>query len=399
MRKPYIIIGALILLVTISLFMGSFYEKYFSVPLRIKYKETLIYNEEVPLNFWRYGMKVRAGSFLALYDKTINEGHSPREALNFISEGLGDKLLTLADKKSTSPINAELVVKGEAPYFFYKKDIDGREVNQSLFAREIAKALDGGTAELVIERKTADVTVDMLRERTQLRASFSTNFATSTLERKSNIKLAMSIINGQVIEPGEEFSFNKVVGPRKAERGYKEAKIISNGKFIEGVGGGVCQVSTTLYNAALMSGLEIKNAIRHSLPVAYVPPSRDAMVSSANDFVFVNNTDFSLYIFTSCADNIAQIMLYGQGLSEKIKLETKVIKTIPFNNVSLSGQNICEEELACHKLIRAGKDGIVSELYMLSGNISRRIRVDRYSPQDAVWERIEISELTLVDAA
>jgi vancomycin resistance protein YoaR len=172
----------------------------------------------------------------------------------------------------------------------------------------------------------------------------------------------MASVNGQVLAPGEEFSFNKTVGPRKTERGYKTAKIIVDGEFVEGVGGGVCQVSTTIYNAVLLSDLAVVHAIHHSLPISYVPPSRDAMVTSVNDFVFRNDTDYPVYIFTSTENNLAEVSIYGKRLDCKVILKTEVIKSIPYKNVLLGGEELTDTE-DCEK-IKSGKNGLVSELYI-----------------------------------
>ncbi|HKL94383.1 MAG TPA: VanW family protein, partial [Clostridia bacterium] len=105
-----------------------------------------------------------------------------------------------------------------------------------------------------------------------LRATFSTTYSNSSPNRKHNIKLAASKLN-ITLYPDEIFSFNRIVGERSEARGFLTAHIILDGKFVDGVGGGVCQVSTTLYNCALLSDLEILCAHRHSLPVSYVAPS------------------------------------------------------------------------------------------------------------------------------
>ena len=104
------------------------------------------------------------------------------------------------------------------------------------------------------------------------RASFYTSYPSSTAERKHNIILASKSIDNTFIDVGGEFSFNLVVGDRTEKRGYKKSKIIINGDFADGIGGGVCQVSTTLYNAVLLAGLEIIEYHPHSLPVSYVAP-------------------------------------------------------------------------------------------------------------------------------
>jgi len=129
-------------------------------------------------------------------------------------------------------------------------------------------------------------------EKIVTRAVFSTSYSTSSFERKSNIALAARSLDKTLVDVGAEFSFNRTVGERTEKRGYKTAKIIVGGEFIDGVGGGVCQVSTTLYNAVLLAGLKVTEYHPHSLAVSYVEPSFDAMVNSGwADLKFVNDTD------------------------------------------------------------------------------------------------------------
>lgn len=389
MRKSVLIIGAIILLIFIVLLSGGIYEKYFVIPLKIIYNEECIFEEECPINFWRYGMKMRKGSFLKLYNAVLKDGRTPVEALNFLSEGLGDKMLILAKSYEKEPQNAELDVKDIKPYFVYLDDIDGKAVNIDKFFQHIAKAMDGGSANLTTESIKADITREMLEKRTEKVASYKTSFTTSVETRKSNIRMALKTINGTVVMPDDEFSFNRVVGPRTVERGYKEAKIIFNGKFVPGVGGGVCQVSTTVYNAALLAGLEIVSATHHSLPVSYVPPSRDAMVTSWTNFVFKNNTDYPIYIFTDSSGDKAMVSIYGIKNSDEISLESVLKKRIAYKNKSDNGIYLANNQLKDYKLLRSGKEGLISELYMIKAGQRTKIREDTYAPQDAIWQKIE----------
>lgn len=109
-------------------------------------------------------------------------------------------------------------------------------------------------------------------------ACFSTYYGDSKQNRKDNVALACRKIDGTVLYPEDEFSFNDTVGARTMKNGFKSAYIIQNGEFVEGVGGGVCQVSSTLYNCALLCDLAITCVRAHSLPVGYVAPSFDALV-------------------------------------------------------------------------------------------------------------------------
>jgi len=160
---------------------------------------------------------------------------------------------------------------------------------------------------------------------TNLRSDFSTDLGWSSADRKHNIKNALYKLNKYEVYPNQEFSFNKVIGRRTPENGYRNAKIIVNNEFVDGVGGGVCQVSSTLYNAALLAGLDVVEANKHSKQVGYVKHGFDAMVNfGSSDLRFVNNTNEKIIIITNLINNKARIRIYGEdlhGVSYKLKNE------------------------------------------------------------------------------
>lgn len=141
-----------------------------------------------------------------------------------------------------------------------------------------------------ISRKDLDKITDVV-------SSYTTKFSTAKVNRTSNIRLAASFINGTLLMPGETFSYNDTVGERLASRGFKVAGIYANGRTDEGLGGGICQVSTTLYNAALLANLKIVQRQNHSMPVPYVPLGRDATVDYGNiDLKFQNSSETPIAI-------------------------------------------------------------------------------------------------------
>lgn len=163
----------------------------------------------------------------------------------------------------------------------------------------------------------------------QLISTFSTYYGESSDNRKDNISLAASKINGTVLYPEDEFSFNDVVGVRSEDAGFKSAYIIKDGEFIEGVGGGVCQVSTTLYNAVLLADLTVSCVRPHSLAVSYVSPSFDAMVSSGSDFRFVNTLSAPVTIKMSANGKFVKCEIYGVK-GRTVRRVSETIETIPY---------------------------------------------------------------------
>ena len=169
-----------------------------------------------------------------------------------------------------------------------------------------------------------------IEEITNLRSCFKTSFATSGQSRKNNIKTALHKFDGITLNPGEILSFNNQTGLRNESNGYQKAKIIKNGVFVEEYGGGVCQVSTTIYNAALLAGLEIVEVHPHSLPVSYIEPCFDAMVNmGSSDLVIRNNLDYPVIFTTSCKDDQCTVCVYGTQKDYDIIRKSEIIDDIP----------------------------------------------------------------------
>lgn len=238
---------------------------------------------------------------------------------------------------------------------------------------------------------------EILLEDIALRSSFSTDYSTSSKARKNNVKLALSKFNGMIVEPGQEISFNQTTGSRNEENGYQKANIIQNGVFVEGSGGGVCQASTTLYNALILADVEILEVHHHSLPVSYVPLSSDAMVSEGfADLVFKNTTDSPLYIKAFGDEKNAIVQVFGAGLDEgeSRKVRSELVEIIAHN-----GDKIVEDmagEYSSQVLykgeyfrIKYPKEGYETKAYLQTiknGEVvkEKEIRHDYYWPQDGV---------------
>ncbi|WP_179632037.1 VanW family protein [Clostridium peptidivorans] len=148
-----------------------------------------------------------------------------------------------------------------------------------------------------VKKAEAEITKSKLSGINTCISSFSTSFKSSSFMRANNINVCVNAINGTLLMPGEVFSFNEVVGERTKERGYMEAPVIINNKIESGIGGGICQVSSTLYNAILKTGIQNIERINHSLPSSYVELGLDATVDWENiDFKFTNTLDYPIYI-------------------------------------------------------------------------------------------------------
>ena len=155
---------------------------------------------------------------------------------------------------------------------------------------------------------------------------YTTYYSQNDGGRCRNIALAAEKIDGIALQPYGEFSFNALVGKRTKENGFLEAKVISQGEFVKGVGGGVCQVSTTLYNAALLSGLSVLEYHPHSLAVGYIAPSRDAMVSSESDLRLFNPFPETVYFSVKASGGALSVVLRGEKTQFSYEIESKTIE-------------------------------------------------------------------------
>lgn len=197
---------------------------------------------------------------------------------------------------------------------------------------------------------------------TEVLGEFTTNFNLSNWPRSENIRVATKTINGSIIEPGGVFSLNETTGPRTLAKGYKEAGVYINGRVSTGVGGGLCQVSTTLYNAALYADIEILQRSKHSLTVPYVPLSRDAAVSyGIQDIKIKNNTDKYIYIHCHVYENTLTFELIGTKKDNiDIELETVIHKTIKPDVKEIQDDTL---EPGTRKVVQNGYTGYTSSLY------------------------------------
>lgn len=266
-----------------------------------------------------------------------------------------------------------------------------QEINNSLLVNKKIKI------EIPIIEFENDIDVDRLKNSVGLRSSFSTSYATSSSARKNNIKKAISCFNGLIVQPNQTVSFNETTGPRTEENGYSNAHIIVGGVYVDGIGGGVCQASTTLYNALLLADMEILSVNHHSLPASYVPLSFDAMVSgNYSDLVFKNSTENPIYIKTSADENTVTVQIYGQKFDDgfEIKRRAELVKVLPHNGDKIipdlkgeySNRILYKGEYLRIKYPREGYESKGYLQYYKNGELieEKQIRHDFYQPQDGI---------------
>lgn len=193
----------------------------------------------------------------------------------------------------------------------------------------LSRLLASPSSSVVYAVLTPEETVEDLKKRTVSVSFFSTSYASSSPARKKNVALAASRLSGLTVLPGEELSFNQAVGARTTENGFYEAPVIENGVYSTGVGGGVCQVATTLYDAWLYADRAVTYSRPHSLTPHYVTPGLDAMVSSSGDLVLKNDSPYPVYIRSYADGNLLSFEIFGEKPACDVSLRSVLVKTIP----------------------------------------------------------------------
>lgn len=202
------------------------------------------------------------------------------------------------------------------------------DINATLI--NLKKSLQEGLFEesLVVTKVEPKIKKEDLEDVNTLLGSYQTVLSDVSPGRIENIKIATQRTSGVLLMPGEEFSYNKYTGLRTVKNGYKNATVIVSGEAVQGVGGGVCQVSTTLYNAVLYAGLDIVKVSNHSIPSSYVDKGRDAVVSDSGlDFVFKNDYNQPIYIKNYYNNGVITCRVYGNNRDKQnIKISTSIDK-------------------------------------------------------------------------
>lgn len=309
--------------------------------------------------------------------KTINKEGEYTADISYYLNGISEVTAHICNEESLPVVEPYALFNEEGEPFTYFEGSDGLKANRTKLLSDIRASLEGGFESVTVStRKIARTTsMNTVRYNTRLLSSFTTYFDGGNFARVHNIALAAEKINGTILENGESFSFNQTVGERTEERGFQPAKIIERGEFVEGIGGGVCQVSTTLFNCALLAGCDITEFHPHSLAVSYVPPSFDAMVSGTYfDLKFVNLTGYTLYLRACVGENYISFKIYGRGNGAHYGYSSVV-----------TGNITAPEEITTDcNLVKEGRDGIISEGYLTirrGGLITTRLfRRDKYAP-------------------
>ncbi len=331
-----------------------------------------------------------------------------KQSLQIIAEMCYDKektvqiLDSIRQDTERKPKNASISVKSGVvkvtPHqtgFMLDMKLSLDRVEESLLERTLQDV------ELCIVEITPDIPAQMLDKITTRLAEFHTVFSTVNEGRVHNIKTASGKIDQKVLLPGEVFSMDKVLGDRTVKNGYKPAKVIVNNELVDGLGGGICQVTSTFYNAVLLSGLEIVERRNHTIPLSYIGVGRDATISQGYiDFKFKNNLGYAIIVESRITGSQVNVSIWGRKpqTGNRFRIRTKVTETTQSEGV----ESVIDPSLKPGEkvVVREAKPGCRVEVYRetvdSSGNVikTEQISVDKYLPQK---KKIRVSPISAID--
>ena len=196
-------------------------------------------------------------------------------------------------------------------------------------------------------------------------SAYSTRYDGGDKDRSTNLEIACKKIDEKIVLPGETFSYNKTLGARTTKAGYKTAKVYENGAVVDGIGGGICQISSTLYNAVLKANMQTVERRNHQFITSYVPEGRDATVAyGVTDFKFKNTRKYAIKIKATASNGVATISIYGikENPEYNITFETKTISSIPVTEKYIEDNTIAE---GTEEIKQKGANGCVTETYII----------------------------------
>lgn len=269
-------------------------------------------------------------------------------------------------------------------------------IDFAISMEEAKKILEESKEEYIIPLKIThpEITTDKIGSEgfPDLLAEFSTNYNPGAKDRTTNLRLASNKINNTVVLPGETFSYNKVVGKRTTAAGYKEAPSYAGGKVVNDIGGGICQITSTLYNAVIFANLDIVSRSNHQFVPSYVKAGRDAtVVYGAIDFKFKNTRKYPIKIKSTVSGGVARVQIYGmkEETEYEVKIETKITGSIPMQTVYEDDPTL---EKGKEKIEQKGHNGTYSEAYKvvyLNGKVVSRtlLSKDKYNQMSTIIKR------------
>lgn len=321
--------------------------------------------------------------------RTWRRNHDIRVECAIDETRLTERLVELTQLVDRQPQNATVEVEGDKVTPIPGKK--GRRLDLEQSKQALVTALQDPTvaqAALVVEEQEPAITVDDLEHFDTVLASYTTHYNTGQRNRSHNIELAVKALDRTLVKPGEEFSLNEVLGPRQPEFGYKEAVTFIAGEISSSSGGGVCQISTTVYNAALLANMEMLQRSHHSMPVHYVPIGRDATVFYGQiDLKFRNSLAHPILVLATAEKGSLTVKFLGYHEDDyDVEILRSGVSVLPFETKETEDPELAEGQREVEKKGRKGYRVTVTRVVKKDGEEVARegLHTDTYRPQAEV---------------
>ncbi|HLR35992.1 MAG TPA: VanW family protein [Tissierellales bacterium] len=378
-------------------------------------REEELEGKEMKLNYRDkvYSIGLKDLGFKYDYSKAVDEAYNIGRQGTFINklkiisntkkEGKTFKLESSYDKKlidkHVEEIKKDINLKSKNAVFNFNGG--NFQVTEEVLGREVdEKTLKTAIEDNIYILKDIEIPVNIIEPKVKKEllgrvngviGEFSTSLGNSSKDRKENIRISSKSVSGKLLLPNETVSFNELTGPRNVKNGYKEASIIVKGEFIPGLGGGVCQTSTTLYNALLLANMTIVERGHHSIPVKYVDLGHDATVSYGHiDLRFKNDFDFPVYITMEVSNNKVYARVYGDKNSKdyQVKITSEVVEKVKPKTEKIKDNSL---KPGAKEVVQQGREGYKVNTYkqiIKNGKIveTKQITSDYYKPSNYIYK-------------
>ena len=351
--------------------LESFVDKFYQETLiEVKQADVLMQDDKVTIRSGHHGESIDKSELFSKLKEDLKTGEKVELKVELITVPV-EKINTddLLNQINTEPADATFKVKdGNTTVIPH---VLGRKINKTTLLSAVAELDKQESTEKVIPVETVkpkitteDAYANLFKDTL---ATMSSHFSTNNENNKNraeNMKLAVAKINGKILAPGDVFSFNEIVGPRTEEGGYQKAHTYIAGKVVDGIGGGICQISSTLYNAILKSDIEVLERRNHMFVVTYVPKGQDATVSyGTTDFRFKNNTKWPIKVegWITKSNNVC-FSLKGtiENPGKTVEISSQIIKTMPYTIKNIDDPTLAE---GTTKIKQTGHDGYVIDTF------------------------------------
>lgn len=339
-------------------------------------------------DYGKKGNPVECYKILKAAEANENQKYFPVE-YQVTEEGARQTLEARLDSFLKAPVNARLTQSGDSTVVL--EDTPGEKLDITATVANINQLIGGdwdkrgGVVQAETSVREADITAEQLSEITDVLGTFSTWYGDSSAGRKANVESGARHLDSMLIQPGQEVSVHDVTAPYTEENGYAMAPSYENGEVVDSMGGGICQVSTTLYNTLLLSEVEIVERYAHSREVSYVEPSMDAAIAGdIKDLKFRNNKEDPIYIEAVLSDGNLRFNLYGnetRPAERTIEFESESLETIESDEKTYVATDDSIGEMYTKS---SGRTGLTAQLWKVTyengGEVSREtVNYSQYS--------------------